>query len=202
MQHPETERRYHHGDLRRAIIDTALELICEEQNAQFTLREIARRVGVSNAAPYKHFPDKSALLTELAMIGYDRLDAALLAAQPNTEIEWRDALLSVARAYFRFGIENADLYRLMFCAEGVDDREADTHARVSALLAKLADALKCARPGDAIVAQMRERTTAFWSFLHGMTMLSISGLLLPEKFGRDPLASALERLVDGIAEAE
>jgi len=75
------ERRYHHGDLRRAIIDTALEVMREEQNWQFTLREIARRAGVSHAAPYKHFPDKGALLTALAMIGFDQLRTDLMHAR-------------------------------------------------------------------------------------------------------------------------
>ena len=75
-------RRYHHGDLRRTIIETAQDMLREDKGWEFTLREIARRAGVSHAAPYKHFPDKSALLTELAKIGFDQL-AAALNAQSN-----------------------------------------------------------------------------------------------------------------------
>ena len=73
---------YHHGDLRRAMLDTALEMLAEDNGWQFTLRELARRAGVSHTASYKHFPDKAALLAELALIGFDKLRVALLAARP------------------------------------------------------------------------------------------------------------------------
>ena len=76
-------RPYHHGDLRRAIIETALDMLRTEKDWQFTLREVARRAGVSHAAPYKHFPDRTALLVELAMIGFDRLREALVDAKPE-----------------------------------------------------------------------------------------------------------------------
>lgn len=62
------ERPYHHGDLRRALIETALAMLATDQNWAFTLREVARRTGVSHAAPYKHFRDKDVLLRELARV--------------------------------------------------------------------------------------------------------------------------------------
>ena len=66
-------RPYHHGDLKRVVIETAQDMLRENKGWQFTLREVARRAGVSHAAPYKHFPDKSALLAELATLGFDEL---------------------------------------------------------------------------------------------------------------------------------
>ena len=79
-----TNRPYHHGDLRRTVIETAMAMLHEDKGWQFTLREVARRAGVSHAAPYKHFPDKAALLSEMALIGFDRLREALTAARPAT----------------------------------------------------------------------------------------------------------------------
>lgn len=73
--HP-TERgdaSYHHGDLRRALIDTALAMVTEEGAWNFTLREVARRAGVSHTAPYNHFEDKAALLAEVAALGFEAL---------------------------------------------------------------------------------------------------------------------------------
>src|SRR3954470_22592715 len=64
---------YHHGDLRRALIDTALTMVTEEGAWDFTLREVARRTGVSHMAPYNHFEDKSALLAEVAALGFRAL---------------------------------------------------------------------------------------------------------------------------------
>ena len=77
-----TARPYHHGDLRRSSSRRRMAMLREDTGWQFTLREVARRAGVSHAAPYKHFPDKAALLAEMAMIGFDRLRAALEAAAP------------------------------------------------------------------------------------------------------------------------
>lgn len=64
---------YHHGDLRRALIDTALAMVTEEGTWNFTLREVARRAGVSHAAPYNHLADKTALLAEVAALGFQAL---------------------------------------------------------------------------------------------------------------------------------
>ena len=79
--HEKSERPYHHGDLKRVVIETAQAMLREDKGWQFTLREVARRAGVSHAAPYKHFPDKSALLAELAMLGFNRASRA---------VRWRD----------------------------------------------------------------------------------------------------------------
>ena len=78
----DTARPYHHGDLKRVVIETAQAMLREDKGWQFTLREVARRAGVSHAAPYKHFPDKSALLAELAMLGFHQLRRA--------DCRWRD----------------------------------------------------------------------------------------------------------------
>ena len=77
------ERPYHHGDLKRALLETAEQMLQEDRHWQFTLREVARRAGVSHMAPYNHFQDKNALLAELAMVGFDRLREALTAARPR-----------------------------------------------------------------------------------------------------------------------
>ena len=84
---PPDDRPYHHGDLRRTVIDTAIAMLDERAGPQFTLREVARRAGVSHAAPYKHFPDKAALLTEIALIGLDRLRDALRAASLGADAD-------------------------------------------------------------------------------------------------------------------
>ena len=97
-----TNRPYHHGDLRRAVLETAMGMLHEDKGWQFTLREVARRAGVSHAAPYKHFPDKAALLAEIALLGFDRLREAL-AAKPRRPRSLRDEFFAMGRAYVRFG---------------------------------------------------------------------------------------------------
>ncbi|NNH63269.1 TetR/AcrR family transcriptional regulator [Rhizobium laguerreae] len=197
---PDTSNRpYHHGDLRRALIETALDMLAEEKGWQFTLREVARRAGVSHAAPYKHFPDKAALLAELAMIGFDRLRESLSVAKPKAPKSPRDEVTSVAHAYVAFGTNNPALYRLMFSAG--EEKVAGLHLNERAL-AVFDVALEILRRGQA-AGSIRKRpiegqAAAWWGLVHGMTMLAIDGLLVPEKVGSAPLDAALNTLVEGL----
>lgn len=195
----ETEKPYHHGDLRRAVIETALAMLQDEKGWQFTLREVARRAGVSHAAPYKHFPDKAALLAELALIGFDRLREALHAAQPAAPSNPRETLLPMAGAYLAFGRANPALYRLMFGAEAGTPSDVHLDERAMSTFAILTDVLERGQQAGLIRKRpVRGQAAACWAELHGLTMLSIDGLLLPEKVGDDPVTAALTTLLEGI----
>ena len=107
------ERPYHHGDLRRAIVRAALEILSETQSAEFSLRELARRAGVSHNAPYKHFADKRELLAVVSTAGFELLTQRMsneIAKDSNA----RAQLFAILRAYIHHGVENPALYRLMF----------------------------------------------------------------------------------------
>src|SRR5262250_1156134 len=104
---------YHHGDLRRALIQAALELAAEEQDWNFSLREVARRAGVSHNAPYNHFAHKRDLLDAAAAAGHDLLRSELTAAVAKIA-DPRAALSKMSSAYVSFGIKNPALYHLMF----------------------------------------------------------------------------------------
>lgn len=104
---------YHHGNLRRALIDAALEAIAEVGPERFTLRDVARRAGVSPGAPYKHFPDKDALLAAVSAEAAQRLgetmDAAVAAAPADPAERYR----KVGLAYVRFAVEHPAHFRAM-----------------------------------------------------------------------------------------
>src|SRR6185369_5059641 len=97
------ERPYHHGDLRRAIVTAALHIMSETQSVEFSLRELARRAGVSHNAPYKHFTDKRELLAAVSTAGFE-----LLTERMRNEItahrEARAQLFALWRAYIRHGV--------------------------------------------------------------------------------------------------
>src|ERR1700684_3590235 len=113
---PAAPPAYHHGDLRPALIESALALVTEEQDWTFSLRELARHAGVSHNAPYNHFADKRDLLGAVAAVGFERLRGDLLSATAGTEAA--DAALAITgRVYVDFGIGNPGLYRLMFGSE-------------------------------------------------------------------------------------
>ena len=113
MKHKQTGSAdaYHHGDLRRALIDASLALVSEEQDWTFSLREVARRAGVSHNAPYNHFADKHDLLVAIAAAGFEALRERMLSAVVENP---KTALIKSAVVYVSFGLENPARYRLMF----------------------------------------------------------------------------------------
>src|SRR5246127_71403 len=107
------ERPYHHGDLPRAVVAAALEILSETQSHEFSLRELARRAGVSHNAPYKHFADKRELLEAVSAAGFERLTKRM-ANEIASFGSPREQLFALLRAYINHGVGNPALYSLMF----------------------------------------------------------------------------------------
>jgi AcrR family transcriptional regulator len=194
-----TNRPYHHGDLRRAVIETAMAMLHEDKGWQFTLREVARRAGVSHAAPYKHFPDKASLLTEMALLGFDRLHGVLAAAKPKKSNSVRDEFFAVGRAYVEFGTSNPGLYRLMFSAEADKAMNVHLSERALAVFGVITELLERGQAEGVLRKRdVRGRAAACWAQMHGITMLTMEGLFLLEKVGQNPLDAALDTLLEGL----
>lgn len=195
----ETQKRpYHHGDLRQAIIETAIAMLNEPGGWQFTLREVARRAGVSHAAPYKHFPDKAALLNEIALIGFDHLRGALETASTSAGNE-AEAFATTCRAYLAFGLGNAALYRLMFGAEIGSSNAVHLDRRALGAFELVTDLLARGQAAGLIRKRAIEgQAASCWAQLHGLTLLKLDGLLRPEKVGEDALEAALASFYEGV----
>lgn len=192
-------RPYHHGDLRRVVIETAQEMLREDKGWQFTLREVARRAGVSHAAPYKHFPDKGALLAELAMLGFDELRAQVSGAVARPQHSGRAEFIAAAKAYIAFGTANASLYRLMFSADVDKAAFPKLDEAGAGAFSELVGILERGQQSGAFKAQpVRGQAAASWALLHGFTMLAIDGQLLPEKVGPKPIDGVLASLLEGL----
>src|SRR5471030_2328963 len=106
-------RGYHHGDLRNGLLEAARAILEEESLSALTLRAVARRAGVSHAAPYRHFPNHEALLVELSVEGFDELREALAEAAKAQGSE-PDKIANIGAAYMRFVAQRPALARLMF----------------------------------------------------------------------------------------
>jgi AcrR family transcriptional regulator len=166
---------YHHKDLRNALIEEALAALAEGGFATLTLRELARRLGVTHAAPYAHFADKRALLEAVALVGCERLgdimeDIAAGDLAPEAKV------IEMSRAYVRYAQSQPNLYRLMFVApelteNGVSDALRTGGERAfNALTRALAEFV----PSDAATeAGLRDRAVAAWAMVHGIAMLVI-----------------------------
>jgi AcrR family transcriptional regulator len=205
---PAQPRPYHHGDLRRALIDATMALVTEEQDWSFSLREVARRAGVSHNAPYNHFAEKRDLLGAVAAMGFEMLRDRMLAV--ITKIRSADAALSAAaNAYVGFAIENPALYRLMFgpvLAAGRSHSTRPVDALIAGAEAKavLEDIiLKGARSRLFIIepddgAAQEAATLSCWAALHGLAMLIIDAKVETALPDRTLVDCLLRYLFDGL----
>jgi AcrR family transcriptional regulator len=192
-------RPYHHGDLKRVVIETAQEMLREDKGWQFTLREVARRAGVSHAAPYKHFPDKSALLAELAMLGFNELREQVSVAIERPLRSARAEYMAAAKAYIHFGTANPSLYRLMFSADVDKTAFPKLDEAGASAFAALLGILERGQSSGAFKKQpVRGQAAATWALLHGFTLLAIDGQLLPEKVGAKPIDAVLNSMLEGL----
>lgn len=160
----DSARPYHHGDLRRAILGAALDVIAAEGPTALSLRDLARRAGVSHAAPAHHFKDRTGLLTAIAAEGY-----ALLAAALDKADDLRDAGVR----YVRFAREHPAHFQVMFSPELLRGNDLElTAARALAgerLRAAVSDVPAEGRGEDARLAGV-----AAWSLAHGFATLLLS----------------------------
>ncbi|EGD56256.1 TetR/AcrR family transcriptional regulator [Gordonia neofelifaecis] len=161
---------YHHGDLPTALVVAAIELLEEDGAGDLSLRAVARRAGVSTAAPYRHFPDRTALLSAVAAVGYTELGAALVEASPDPADA--DDLAEVAVAYVRFALDRPGLFRVMF-AEGCDRTSPDRVAAVETIRAYLAAIVANTMPE----AEQEAMATSVWALVHGLAFLHLDGKL-------------------------
>lgn len=193
---------YHHGDLRKALVASAVRLIEQSGEAAFSLREAARDVGVSANAPYRHFDDKSALVTAAAAGGLERLAGSMQKAMDRAAERGSETRLAVARfkavgrAYVEFALAHPELFRVMFSGSGVGCvRSAAANVATRTpwdLLSRALDALVA----DGVLPPERRAGAEIkaWSVVHGFASLALAGhAAVPT--GRQRLA-ALESALD------
>lgn len=167
--------RYHHGDLRRALVEAALELVKEHGPAGITLREAARRAGVTHAAPYRHFADKEALLAALAEEGFVRLRSEI--EQAMAGVTPVDLLETIGIAYVRFARQHPSQFRVMFGAEMGDKRRYPTLTQADqAVFDLLTNAIRTAQEAGVVLPGNPARLGMVqWSMLHGVAALVVDG---------------------------
>lgn len=193
--------RYHHGDLRRALLQAAVRTLQKQGPDALTLRAVGEELGVSRSALYRHFADKSALLTAVASEGFRMLRSALIAAWEGKG-KGRAGFEAMGEAYIRFALESSWHYRVMFGGGyALDTRDAELTAAGTAAFMALVDAL-VEQQGQGLVKKDDPQTQAtfVWAVVHGIAMLAMAGNL--EERGRDLGALvryALERLRTGIS---
>lgn len=186
------DSRYHHGHLREALLREGLVLLEEGGESGFSLRELARRVGVSANAAYRHFASKEALLEALAAEGFRRFGAAQLEAAAGAGHP-RRGFLAAGRAYVDFARAQPALFRLMFGRFSAGRGEGEMTLAGEAAYAGLRHAVAAAL-GKAVDAPVVEVAALHaWSLVHGLALLVLDG-----QFERRAGAEGVEARIDAV----
>ena len=190
-------RAYHHGDLRSAVIAAAIKRLEATDGDALSLREIARDVGVSATAIYRHFPDKDALLDALAfeaaeMLGVEQMAASAAAGGGQAGFS------ACGRAYVAFALDHPALFRLMGSRAELNDTGSAPKIGASTAMRFLNESIDGLMPKDASATDRRSMALHAWSLVHGLALLMLDGHIprdatiidaiigagdMPDKFG-------------------
>jgi AcrR family transcriptional regulator len=179
---------YHHGDLRRTLVRIARDLVRESGPEVWSLREASRRAGVSQAAPYRHFPDKTALIDAVAGEAYAELAQRYReAVRPDHRVD--NEAMAMARAYLGFALDEPRLFRLIFSSPRLH-RTSEAVQSYGLFL----DAVKRTQGVGALPpGRADDLAHMIWAAVHGVTDLVLSG-----SFGRRHGKAVAERLLEAL----
>lgn len=186
----------HHGDLRPALIAAALELVADSTTDDVTLRAVARKAGVSAAAPYHHFADKDALLAAVARDGFDsltRVQSAVLGGPGSA----RDKLEEMVEQYVRFATDHQTHYRLMFRTLPTEVGGVEGDALRNAALAsfgRLVEAIHAANPALS-TDETTDKAVLAWALAHGAVDVGRWGTALRPGVKEEAMAAEVGRAV-------
>ncbi|MEM9708641.1 MAG: TetR/AcrR family transcriptional regulator [Pseudomonadota bacterium] len=172
MEQVKSKTGYHHGDLRHQLVTATRQLVEEKGPDLFSVSEAARAAGVSTAAPYRHFGDRTELLIAVAHEGFGEMTAAFSSAvaahQPGTS----EALVAVGTAYVEFAEANPGLFKLMFAGEHKTEAlEEAGHQCYGVVLGQIAQHLGKTEVDDEVM----RIGFPLWTFVHGLSFLRIDG---------------------------
>lgn len=196
------ETRYHHGDLRSTLVEAAAAMIAERGVAGVTMRGLARRVGVSRTAPYRHFTDKASLLAAVAEDGFRRITTCIQAARTEHAHDAAQSFLDVCVAYVVFAVENPTHYRLMFGQE-VGDFGAypGLAAAARAAFNEVVAVIQWCQQEKAIKSGPPAKLAqTAWAMAHGLSLLIIDGRIRGADNNEDLIKAASQSLLEGIGQ--
>lgn len=170
-----SKKRFHHGDLREALIAATRELLVEHGPDGFTLADACRRAGVTTAAPYKHFRDKQEILEEIVLRGFDELTAAttkaVAAGGPGTVA----GITAMGISYLDFAVSQPAVFRLMFGHKSAIKKVQEVDERGNQCLMKVVEEVAAYSRKHGHTADAQEIALRLWTFVHGASSLQLDG---------------------------
>lgn len=187
---------YHHGELRRTLLDVSIDVIDRRGVDALNLRELAARAGVSSGAPYHHFADRAALLSAIADEGFSFLEAAMIRERDAAGGDASSRLAAIGRAYVGFATTHRGYFRVMFRG---DPRSAQRVQATPRTFQILCDAIRdCQRSGVAPAGDWQPLVLTAWSTVHGLATLWIDGVLPKRGLNAERLVPIVSTLVSSM----
>ena len=186
-------KKYHHGDLKNALIKAGVEILSKEGMEGLSLRKVAKRAGVSHSAPYAHFKDRQSLIAAISTEGfrklYDELDNVVSAHADNP----KEQLVEAAWAYVQFAMNNMDTFKIMF--SGVLEKEKDYPSFVeisSKTFERLVEIVRNCQKAGVLRSDPSELVAvSVWGQVHGIISLALEGQITHRVLDRFSLREIL-----------
>jgi AcrR family transcriptional regulator len=194
-------KKYHHGDLKNALIKAGVEILAKEGIGGLSLRKVAQRAGVSHSAPYAHFTDKQSLIAAISTEGFNQLYAeldAVIALYPNDP---KKQLIEGSQAYVRFAMNNADTFKIMFSGVLEKEKEYPTFVEIShKTFERVVGIVQTCQDTGILRASPSDITAVIiWGQIHGIIALAMEGQIsrtvLEQQSVQDIVAFAIEQLI-------
>ncbi len=194
-------KKYHHGDLKNALIKAGIEILSKEGIEGLSLRKVAQRAGVSHSAPYSHFPDKQSLIAAISTEGFNQLYAELDAAISAHPTDPKEQLKEGAAAYVEFALNNTDTFKIMF--SGVLEKEKEYPAFVeisSKTFLRVVDVVQACQGAGLLPSTPAEMlAVTVWGQVHGIVSLALEGQIphtvLDHHTVQDIVSLAIEQMI-------
>jgi AcrR family transcriptional regulator len=195
------KKKYHHGDLKNALIQAGIEILSKEGVGGLSLRKVAKRAGVSHSAPYAHFPDKQSLIAAISTEGFNQLYTHLDAAVSSYADDPKRQLIEGTQAYTSFAIDHTDIFKIMF--SGILEKEKDYPAFVDIsqkTFQRVVDVVRACQSAGVLGAGSAEMlAVSVWGQVHGIVSLALEGqishTILKRHSTQEIVTSAIEQMI-------
>jgi AcrR family transcriptional regulator len=170
-----TSKTYHHGNLKEALISAGLEILSEQGIEGLSLRNVAKKIGVSHTASYNHFPDKQALLAAISTAGHEQLHQILLDTFEKTKHSSSHIISEIAWTYLQFALDNPAIFKLMFSGALEEERDHPEYVEISQKSIVLFEDMIVFSQNKGQLPEGKVEIIAIklWSLVHGFTYLML-----------------------------